>query len=525
MSDKESQGEDLIGDAEPSRRRRRSRSRSRSGDPQPLRQVPFTRLKRPFAPTEVVDGDRLEAIHEASLNVLESVGMDVLEPAARDILAKAGCRVEDERVRFDPEVVSEAISQAPDEFTLHARNRAHDVQIGGDNVVFTAVGSPPNVGDVSQGRRTGNQEDFQNLVRLTQHFNAVHMHAGYPVEPADLHPSVRHLHATFDLLTLSDKVINAYSLGRQRNEDCLEMVRIARNISHEQLLKEPSVHTVINTSSPLRLDIPMCQGIIEHAKYGQVSIITPFTLMGAMAPITVAGAITLSHAEAMAAITLGQLTRPGAPMCYGTFTSNVDMKSGAPAFGTPEHFQASLAAGQLARKIGLPWRCASGSAANLGDAQAANETQLGTWGCLMAGATVTIHSAGWLEGGLTIGYEKIITDVEVLQMVAELCASADASDDAIGLEALREVEPQGHFFATSQTMRRYDTEFYAPLVHDWANFGTWSERGSLDASTRATKVWQEIVDAPAVATDADAGARLEKYIAKRTAHGGAAPVS
>jgi len=270
----------------------------------------------------------------------------------------------------------------------------------------------------------------------------------------------------------------------------------------------------------------MAQGLIDFARAGQVSIVTPFTLMGAMAPITVAGAITLSHAEALAAITLTQLARPGAPVCYGTFTSNVDMKSGAPAFGTPEHFRASLAAGQLARKLGLPWRCASGSAANINDAQAANETQFGNWGCFLAGATVVVHSAGWLEGGLTVSYEKLITDLEVLQMVAELCAGAQAGDAEIGLDALAEVKPGGHFFGATHTMERYQTEFYEPLIGDLSNFGTWTERGALDASARATAKWQEIVHAaPDPICDPD---RLEAFrdrVARLTRAGGAAPES
>ena len=185
------------------------------------------------------------------------IGLDVLEPEARKIFAAAGCTVSDERVRFDPEMVLEAVGHSPSEFTIHARNPDHNLQIGGDHVVFTSVGSPPNVGDVAGGRRTGNHEDFKKLVQLSHYFNSIHLHAGYPVEPADLHPSVRHLHATYDLLTLSDKAINAYSLGRDRNRDCLEMVRIARGVSAEQLKTETSLHTVINTSSPLRLDIPM----------------------------------------------------------------------------------------------------------------------------------------------------------------------------------------------------------------------------------------------------------------------------
>jgi len=271
-------------------------------------------------------------------------------------------------------------------------------------------------------------------------------------------------------------------------------------------MAEPHSYTIINTNSPRTLDIPMAQGLIDFARAGQVSIVTPFTLMGAM---------------------LTQLVRPGAPVCYGTFTSNVDMKSGAPAFGTPSHFQASLAAGQLARFTGLPWRSAAGSASNLNDVQAANENQMGLWGCLMAGATVVIHSAGWLEGGLSVSYEKLITDAEVLNMVAELCLGAQAGTAEIGFDsALCEVQPSGHFFATSQTMARYNTEFYEPIVHDYANFGTWEDRGAQDASTRATQVWKDILAADQRPDlDADRVAGLEEFIARRTEAGGALPES
>jgi len=270
----------------------------------------------------------------------------------------------------------------------------------------------------------------------------------------------------------------------------------------------------------------MAQGLIDFARHRQLAIVTPFTLMGAMAPITVAGAITLSHAEALAAITLTQLVCPGAPVMYGTFTSNVDMKSGAPAFGTPEHFKASLAAGQMARLIGLPWRCASGSAANVNDVQAAGETQFGLWGCLMAGATTVIHAAGWLEGGLTVSYEKLITDIEVLQMVAELCAETPAGADEIAFDAHAEVGPSGHFFGCGHTMARYQTQFYTPLVADWSNFGTWAENGGLTANERATAIWKRILrDDIRPQTDGAKAAALSRYIDKRSSEGGAAPES
>jgi trimethylamine--corrinoid protein Co-methyltransferase len=270
----------------------------------------------------------------------------------------------------------------------------------------------------------------------------------------------------------------------------------------------------------------MAQGIVDFARAGQILVITPFCLAGAMAPITVAGALTLQHAEALAGITLAQIARKGAPVVYGSFSSNVDMKSGAPAFGTPEHFKATLGSGQLARFLGLPWRAGGGSAGPSPDAQAANETQMGLWASVLAGATVLIHSAGWLEGGLSFSYEKMITDLEVLQSIAELCTRTPADADEIGFDAIAEVMPGGHFFATAQTMARYRDAFYPPLVADLSNFGNWTEAGSKTATERAQGVWRKILaEYQPPARGEEVGAVLAPYIERRTKEGGAPPVS
>jgi len=393
------------------------------------------------------------------------------------------------------------------------------------SLIFQSGAGAPHATDRERGRRPGTLNDFQELVRLTQHFDVLHMVPPI-VEPQDVPIHLRHYEMTRTALTLSNKVPFVYSRGKPQVEESFEMIRDFRDLSDAEFAANSHCYTIINTNSPRQLDVPMAQGLIDFAKAGQVSVVTPFTLMGAMAPITVAGAITLSHAEALAAITLTQLVKPGVPVCYGTFTSNVDMKSGAPAFGTPEHFQASVAAGQLADKTGLPWRSATGSAANINDAQASNETQLGLWGCLLAGSTIVIHAAGWLEGGLTVSYEKFVTDCEVLQMVAELCSQAQAGDEEIGLGALAEVAPGGHFFGATHTMERYQTEFYQPFLHDWSNFGTWTEQGGQDTDQRATDVWKSILQ-----DNVDLGLsphrieELDRYIAKRSEAGGAPPVS
>ncbi len=507
--------------------RRRKSARSRDPQNHPKRNVEYHKLRNPFPVMEIFSKDQIEAIHNAAISTLENLGIKVLLPEARTILAKGGARVDNatEMVYFGRDMVEAAVASAPKSFNCRAGSRKRDVLLELGSLMFQPGAGAPHATDLERGRRPGTGTDFRELVQITQHFDVLQMMPPL-IEPQDIPTQYRHYFTMEAQLTLSDKLPFIYSRGTPQVTEAFEMLQNFRGLSDTQFRSESHCYTIINTNSPRQIDVPMAQGLIDFARHGQMSIITPFTLMGAMAPITVAGAMTLSHAEALAAITLTQLAKPGAPVCYGTFTSNVDMKSGAPAFGTPEHFKASLAAGQLARFLGLPWRCASGSAANIADSQAANETQFALWGCLMAGATVVIHAAGWLEGGLTVSYEKLITDVEVLQMIAEMCVETKAGDAEIGLEALSEVQPGGHFFAAGQTMERYQTEFYEPLVADWSNFGTWTERGERTASERATAIWKDILkndvrpEIPADKTD-----ELKRFIETRTASGGALPES
>ncbi len=475
---------------------------------------------------DVFSRDQIASIHDTALKTLEELGMKVLLPEAIEVLQRGGARVEGDMVYIGREMVDTAIASAPKSITGRGGSRQRDVLFELGTLTFQPGAGAPHATDLERGRRPGSAVDYREYTQLAQHYDVLQM-LSPSVEPQDVPVNLRHYFTVETQLSLSDKFLFVFSRGTPQVLESFEMIRDFRGLSDEQFKAQPHCYTIINTNSPRTLDIPMAQGLIDFARNGQLSIVTPFTLMGAMAPITVAGAITLSHAEALAAITLTQLVNPGAPVCYGTFTSNVDMKSGSPAFGTPSHFQASLAAGQMARLLGLPWRSAAGSASNLNDVQAANENQFGLWGCLMAGATVIIHAAGWLEGGLTVSYEKFITDVEVLNMVAELCAGADAGVEEIGFEsAFKHVDPSGHFFSAPQTMERYNTQFYEPIVHDYANFGTWTERGSKEASTRATKVWKDIVNSDnALQVDGDRLEALQSYIARRTEEGGAFPES
>ena len=476
---------------------------------------------------EVFSADEIAAMHDAALKVLEDLGMRVLLPEARALFRTGGAKVDeaDQMVWIGREMVEAALSSAPRSIVCRAGARHRDITLAPGRLVFQPGAGCPHATDQRRGRRPGTEADYRELVKLTQAFDVLHMLPPL-VEAQDVPTQYRHYAFVEAELTLSDKFPFVYARGKPQVEDGFEMIRIARGLSETEFRAEPRCYTVINTNSPRMLDTPMAQGLIDFARAGQVSIVTPFTLMGAMAPITVAGAITLSHAEALAAIVLTQLARPGAPVCYGTFTSNVDMKSGSPAFGTPEHFRASVAAGQMARLIRLPWRSATGSASNAADVQGAQETQFGLWGCLLAGATVVIHAAGWLEGGLTLSYEKMITDIEVLQMVAELCESVRAGPAEIGLDALAEVAPGGHFFATGQTMARYRTEFYAPLVGRMETFGTWQADGAHTATDRATAIWERAIEtAPKPQTDAARIGAMRDFIARRKAEGGALPES
>ena len=506
--------------------RRRGRAAKRA-DTAPKRITDYRNLQNPFPVMNVFTEDRIEAMHETALDVLERLGIKVLLPEARKLFKAAGARVDDstEMVHIGREIIVAALKTAPTAIHCQAGARDRDLTLKLGNLIFQPGAGAPHATDLKRGRRPGDAQSYIELTQLTQHFDVLHMVPPL-IEPQDIPMHLRHYFTMDCQLTQTDKFPFVYARGAPQVAESFEMLQEFRGLSDADFAANPHCYTIINTNSPRQIDSPMAQGLIDFARAGQVSIVTPFTLMGAMGPITVAGAITLSHAEALAAITLTQIARPGAPVCYGTFTSNVDMKSGAPAFGTPAHFQAELAAGQLARKLGLPWRSASGSAANINDAQAANETQFGTWGCLMAGATVILHAAGWIEGGLSVSYEKLITDMEVLQMVAELCAGAGATDDDIGFSALEEVAPGGHFFGAAHTMERYDTQFYEPLIGDLSNIGTWTERGAQDASTRATATWQGILDrfeAPNV--DADRAGALSRYIAQATQAGGAPPES
>ncbi|PYG32388.1 trimethylamine methyltransferase family protein [Pelagimonas varians] len=476
-------------------------------------------------PIEPLSPEGVERVHNATMQILEEIGIEFLNPKAITYLKNAGCTVRGENVRMDREFVTEMVAKAPSRFTVTPRNPERQLTLGAGHLLFGNVSSPPNYWDLEIGRKVpGTREHFRNLLKLTQYFNCIHFCGGYPVEPVDIHPRVRHLDAMFDKLTLCDKTMHVYSLGKERVEDGMEMVRIAGGLSHEEFDATPRMYTNINSTSPLKHDHPMLDGWMRMAQRGQGLVVTPFTLAGAMAPVTMAGAVVQSLAEALAAVVLAQVINPGVPCMIGTFTSNVDMKTGAPAFGTPEYMRATQMTGQMARYYGLPLRSSGVCASNVPDGQAMWETEHSLWAAVQSGTDMVYHAAGWLEGGLIASPEKFIMDCEVLgqiqrYMEPEIC---DVSDAALAVETIRDVGPNGHFFGVQHTQDRYETAFHQPFLSDWKNFEAWEAAGAMWTPERAHGIYKRILDEfEAPALDPAVHEELTAFVARRKEEGGA----
>ena len=487
-------------------------------------QMPWRIPVNPDRPTEPLDAEGVQRIHKGAMRILSEIGIEFLNPEAVEHLKAAGCRVNGTNVRMDEDFVMEMVRRAPSQFTITPRNPEREIVIGGKHMVFVNVSSPPNAWDMERGKRTGDFETFKEFVKMTQYFNCIHVAGGYPVEPVDVHPSVRHLDCLDEKLTLTDKVCHAYSLGAERVEDVMEMVRLAGGLSHAEFDAKPRMYTNINSVSPLKHDYPMLDGAMRLARRGQPVVVTPFTLAGAMAPVTMAGAVTLSIAEALAAVVLLQWIAPGCPVAIGTFTSNVDMKSGAPAFGTPEYMRATQMTGQLVRFYGVPMRASGVCAANVPDGQSMWETSNSLWSAVMSGTNMVYHAAGWLEGGLIASPEKFVMDCEVLQMIQryfEEATFATAEED-IAIDAIRDVGPNGHYFGVQHTQDRYQTAFYAPFVSDWRNYEAWNLDGAVWTQERAHRIYKQIIaefEAPPM--NGDHQEELRRFVARRKQEGGA----
>ena len=487
-------------------------------------QMPWRIPVNPDKPTEPLDADGVQRIHKTAMRILRDIGIEFLNPEALEIMRKAGCIINGTNVRMDEDFVMEMVGRAPSTFTITPRNPEREVIMGGNHMLFVNVSSPPNSWDLERGKRTGDFETFKDFMKLTQYFNCIHIAGGYPVEPVDIHASVRHLDCLYEKLTLTDKVCHAYSLGAERVEDVMEMVRIAGGLTEEEFQAKPRMYTNINSVSPLKHDYPMLDGAMRLARRGQPVVITPFTLAGAMAPVTMSGAVALSIAEALAAVALLQYINPGCPVAIGTFTSNVDMKSGAPAFGTPEYMRATQMTGQLVRFYGVPMRASGVCAANVPDGQAMWETSNSLWSAVQSQTNMVYHAAGWLEGGLIASPEKFIMDCEVLQMIQRYFEEATfaTTEDDLAFDAIKEVGPGGHYFGIQHTQDRYQHAFYAPIASDWRNYEAWQLDGSIWTVERAHRIYKQIMaefEPPAMNSDHQED--LRRFVAKRKQEGGA----
>lgn len=508
-------------------RRKRGADRTSNRGPTAIPQLLHRRVRNPYPPMQMLSADQLEAIHEASLHILENFGIEVMSPRALSLFEAAGATVDHatQNVRLDRGLVAEKIRTAPSSYALTPRNAANAVHLGGDTLNFTLVAGPPNVHDMERGRRAGNFADYSDFIRLAQHFNAITMIGNQVCAPIELPANNRHLDTYFANLTLSDKSFHVSAIGSGRALDGIEMMAISRGLTLDQMATSPGVTTIISVNSPRRFDDMMSDGLMTMAEHGQSVAVTPFTLMGAMSPVTLAGALAQQNAEALFGVVLTQLVRPGAPVMYGAFTSNVDMRSGAPAFGTPENTKANIASGQLARRYNLPYRTTPGSASNAADAQGAYETMMALWGAVLGHGNLIYHAAGWQEGGLTASFEKFIIDVEMIQHMMEFLTPIEVNEGELALDALGRVPTGGHFFGDAHTLERYSTAFYQPMLSNWQNYEAWQESGGLDATARATRLWKKALEEyEQPAMEPDRLEALQDFVARRKeAIGGGEP--
>ena len=504
---------------------RRSKVKNRNQSSAPNRSLRYRQLQHSMAPQKIMSDDRVADLHQTSLQVLEDLGLQITHQAARDLLLQSGAVIDGDMVKLGRDMVESAIATAPKSMQLNAINPDRTLPLDQKSLIFTPSGGCPNVYDRVRGRRPGDAASYIEMIKLVQNFDVLHKMPVAP-EPQDIPLHERHLFTNFNQMIYGDKPLGHYARGTAQTEQIFEMICHGYALSDDDFKQGIWSSTVINSNSPRLLDDTMAQGLMDYARYQQLTIITPFCLSGAMAPITTEGALVLSHAEALAGITLTQMTNPGAPIAYGSFSSNVDMKSGSPAFGTPEHVRLQIGAGQLARYIGIPWRAAAGSASNTSDAQGAAENLMGLWGAMQAGANIILHSVGWLEGGLTVGFEKTITDLEQIQSLAELCQNQEQVALQSVFDDIASVKPGGHFFDTAETMARFAEAFYNPLVADLSNNGSWQEQGALSAETRATTIWQDILaqyQRPKQSHEIED--RLQPLMERLMQQGGAAPLT
>ena len=464
---------------------------------------------------EVLSEDSMATLDKGWRRLMTEIGVEFMDDRALDLFRKAGQRVEDQTVFLDPDFVLEQVAKAPREFDIQARNPANNVHIGGDAMAFGAVYGPPFVrqGDV---RRDGTMEDFRNFTRLAQSFAALDSAGGVITEPNDTPLDSRHLDMIYALQTLTDKIYMGNVVSGVNARDTIAMSEILFG-SRESIEETPATISLINCNSPLRWDDRMLEAQFEYSMANQPVVLTPFILMGAMSPVTIPAALVQQITEALSGIALSQLIRPGCPVVFGSFLSNIDMQSGSPTFGTPESGLGLLCTGQIARSFGLPFRTGGGlTSSQVPDAQAGYEALMTMLPTFLAGANWVMHSAGWLEGGLVAGFEKFIIDVELVQMLKHEFTPLEIDEASMAFDAHQEVGHGGHFLGAAHTMERFRDCFYRPMLSSSENYERWMRNGAKDTATRAGEIYKKkLAEYEAPPLDDAIREELEAYVARR----------
>ena len=471
----------------------------------------------PMPRYEVLSADAMDKLDKGWRRLVTEIGVEFMSERALALFRDAGQRVVDNTVFFDPEFVLAQVAQAPREFDVHARNPANSVHIGGDAMAFSAVYGPPFVreGDV---RRDATMEDFANFTKLAQSFSVLDSAGGVICEPNDTPLDSRHLDMTLALQTLTDKIYMGNVVSGPNAVDTIAMGSILFG-GRDVIEDNPVSISLINCNSPLRWDDRMLDAQFEYSAANQPVVLTPFILLGAMSPVTIPAALVQQIADALTGIALSQLIRPGCPVIFGSFLSNIDMQSGSPSFGTPESAIGLFCTGQIARHFGLPFRSGGGlTSSQLADAQAGYEAAMTMIPTFLAGANWVMHSAGWLEGGLVAGFEKFIVDIELLQMLQVEFTPLEINEDTLAFGAHEEVGHGGHFLGAMHTMERFRTCFYRPLLSSSENYERWTRNGASDTSARATKIYKTTLEEyQAPPLDDAIRAELDEYVTRRRA--------
>ncbi|MBA2446257.1 MAG: trimethylamine methyltransferase family protein [Nocardioidaceae bacterium] len=464
---------------------------------------------------EVLSADAMEKLDGGWRRLVTEIGVEFMSDRALELFRAAGQRVEDNTVFLDPEFVLAQVAKAPKEFEVAARNPAHSIHIGGDSMAFGAVYGPPFVRE-GEVRRDATMDDFRNFAKLAQSFDVLDSAGGVVCEPNDTPLDSRHLDMIYALQTFTDKMYMGNVVSGPNAVDTINMGAILFG-GRDVIEKTPVSISLINCNSPLRWDDRMLDAMFEYVEAAQPVVLTPFILMGAMSPVTIPAALVQQIAEALSGIALSQLIRPGAPVIFGSFLSNIDMQSGSPCFGTPESAMGLFCTGQIARYFGLPFRSGGGlTSSQVPDAQAGYEAMMTLLPTFLAGTNWVMHSAGWLEGGLVAGFEKFIVDAQLLEMLQAEFTPLEIDEGSLAFDAHLEVGHGGHFLGAMHTMERFRTCFYRPWLSSSDNYERWMRNGSLDTAARASKVYKDRIESyEQPSLDEAIRAELEDYVNRR----------